>query len=104
MDAVLPRESSRYSRRPPPASRHCGSKSKGATVDDQATFVRSDRDGRATLVVAGEIDLVTAPFLRDELAAVIGDAGSTTVVDLSGVTFIDSSGLGALIDARSIID
>jgi anti-anti-sigma factor len=77
---------------------------KGAMGDDQASFVRSERDGRATLVVTGEIDLVTAPYLRDELAAVVGGAGSTTVVDLSGVTFIDSSGLGALIDARTAID
>jgi anti-sigma B factor antagonist len=73
-------------------------------VDDQATFVRSERDGRATLVVSGEIDLVTAPYLRDELAAVIADAGSSSVVDLAGVTFIDSSGLGVLIDARSGIE
>ena len=73
-------------------------------MDDQATFVRSERNGRATLVVSGEIDLVTAPYLRDELAAVIADAGSTTVVDLSAVTFIDSSGLSALLDARAGVD
>ena len=73
-------------------------------MDDQATFVRSNRDGRATLVVSGEIDIVTAPYLRDEIAAAIGEAESTIVVDLSGVTFIDSSGLGVLIDARTAID
>jgi anti-sigma B factor antagonist len=67
---------------------------------DQATFRRCDRDGLRTLRVAGEIDLVTAPQFEAELDAVISEAHSPAGVDLSGVTFIDSSGLHALVRAR----
>ena len=48
----------------------------------------------------GEVDVATAPALRDGLdQAVDGDAGSV-IVDLTGVTFIDSTGLGVLIGVR----
>ena len=43
--------------------------------------------------LAGEIDLETAPKVRDELAALTGDL----VVDLTDVTFVDSQTIGLLI-------
>ena len=50
--------------------------------------------------VAGEIDLFTAPEFKQRIGAPI-DAGKTRViVDLSEVTFIDSSSLGVLIGAH----
>lgn len=50
------------------------------------------------LTVAGEIDLYTAPKLREALS---DDDGVTDVaVDLRGVRFMDSMGLGVLIGAR----
>ena len=49
------------------------------------------------LTVTGEIDLYTAPKLREAL----GDAaGGGLAVDLRGVRFMDSMGLGVLIGAR----
>jgi anti-sigma B factor antagonist len=56
-------------------------------------------DGPAVLSVEGEHDLSTAPELRRRLDELIG-AGRPTVVDLSAATFVDSSVLGAIIDAR----
>jgi anti-anti-sigma factor len=50
--------------------------------------------------VTGEIDLATATEFAAELDAVISEAHSPADVDLSGVTFIDSSGLHALIRAQ----
>jgi anti-sigma B factor antagonist len=67
---------------------------------DHATFRRGDRDGCRALTVTGEIDLATAGRFETELRAVISEANSPAEVDLSGVTFIDSSGLYALIRAR----
>ncbi len=67
---------------------------------DQAIFRRRDRDGSPALAVTGEIDLVTAARFEEELAAVISDANSPAFIDLSEVTFIDSSGLHVLIRAR----
>jgi anti-sigma B factor antagonist len=51
--------------------------------------------------VAGEIDLFTAPKLREQFLAALDD-GTTTdrlLVDLTRVSFMDSTGLGVLIGA-----
>ena len=50
------------------------------------------------LTVAGEIDLYTAPKLREALTEVEG--GTDIAVDLRNVRFMDSMGLGVLIGAR----
>jgi anti-sigma B factor antagonist len=51
------------------------------------------------VVVEGEHDIYTAPTLRERLDEAIG-RGNGVVVDLTGATFVDSSVLGALLDAR----
>ena len=51
------------------------------------------------LTIAGEHDLSTAPELRQRLDELI-ERGEATIVDLSAATFIDSSVLGAILDAR----
>jgi anti-anti-sigma factor len=50
------------------------------------------------LAVAGELDLATAPLLADHLAAV-GAPGADVVLDLAGLTFLDSSGVTLLLGA-----
>jgi anti-sigma B factor antagonist len=57
-------------------------------------------DGDSTVVaVAGELDVATAPALREELYRVI-DRGVTKIcVDLADMDFIDSTGLGVLVGA-----
>jgi len=50
----------------------------------------------ATLVISGEVDLASAPRLRDQFQRL---EARNVVVDLSGVTFIDSTGLGVLVAA-----
>lgn len=50
--------------------------------------------------LSGELDIVSAAFLTDVLVDV---AGSTVVVDLSGLTFMDCSGVAALVAARDRI-
>ncbi|HEX9774310.1 MAG TPA: STAS domain-containing protein [Actinomycetota bacterium] len=47
--------------------------------------------------VAGELDLLTAPSLRTRLIEAIDQGDVRLVLDLSHVSFLDSSGLGALI-------
>lgn len=60
----------------------------------------SELEGGAQLVeLGGEVDLYTAPQLKERIAAAI-DAGKTTlVIDLTKVTFIDSTTLGVLVAA-----
>jgi anti-sigma B factor antagonist len=50
----------------------------------------------AIVSVAGEIDVSTAPLLRDRLQQL---AARFVTVDLSAMTFIDSTGLGVLVGA-----
>jgi anti-sigma B factor antagonist len=51
------------------------------------------------LIPRGEVDVLTAPQLGSRLLG-LADAGKTLmVVDLSKVTFMDSTGLGVLLDA-----
>jgi len=56
----------------------------------------------ATVVhVRGELDISTAPMLRQVLIDVLATAPSThLVVDLSGVEFIDSTGIGVIVGAH----
>ena len=56
-----------------------------------------ERGEAATLVVLrGDLDLSTAPELRECLVKLIGD-GARIVVDLEAVGFLDSAGLGILV-------
>jgi anti-sigma B factor antagonist len=52
------------------------------------------------VAVNGEIDVYAAPALRDGLTELLED-GSSVVVDLTDVGFLDSTGLGALVAART---
>lgn len=51
------------------------------------------------IAVSGEIDVATAPQLRECLHRVIAEGGKTIVLDLLGVTFLDSTALGVLVGA-----
>jgi anti-sigma B factor antagonist len=53
----------------------------------------------ATTVVAvgGEIDVYTAPKLRDKITELVGAGSYQLVVDLEAVEFLDSTGLGVLV-------
>jgi anti-anti-sigma factor len=54
-------------------------------------------DGRTVVAVAGEIDLATREQLRDSLNRLDG----VVIVDLTDVTFLDSSGIGVLASQRA---
>jgi anti-sigma B factor antagonist len=68
--------------------------------DDDVGFERSEQGGRPVLEVAGEIDLAVAVRFAQELERLVTDAGTTGAVDLSGVSFIDSSGIRELLKAK----
>lgn len=56
-------------------------------------------DGHTLLRVTGEIDVYTAPKLREQLIQLANDGVSHIVVDLNMVEFLDSTGLGVLVGA-----
>lgn len=47
----------------------------------------------------GEIDLLAAPALKERLLGAIADTAGPVAVDLTGASFLDSSGLGAILSA-----
>lgn len=65
----------------------------GVTVTD-------DGEDHAIVSLHGELDIATAPQVESALAELIRE-GRRPTVDLSGVAFIDSSGLAALIRTSS---
>lgn len=54
-------------------------------------------DGWTVLAAGGELDLYTAPRLRDELLATVDAGVDRIAIDLNDVGFIDSTGLGILV-------
>lgn len=51
--------------------------------------------GRTVVSVSGEIDMYTAPTLREYLTALLSDGVKDLAIDVNGVDFCDSTGLGS---------
>ena len=57
-------------------------------------------DGYERLDVEGELDIATAPRMMAALNEAIAEMDAPLVVDLTGVVFMDSTGLALLMNAR----
>jgi anti-sigma B factor antagonist len=57
----------------------------------------TEKNGVAVLAVKGEVDVYTAPRLREKLVELVTQGKHRIVVDLEGVEFLDSTGLGVLV-------
>ncbi|MHA6760787.1 STAS domain-containing protein [Streptacidiphilus sp. PAMC 29251] len=55
------------------------------------------------LRVAGQIDLVSGGMVREQVQRAVAAGSRTIVLDLSGVRFCDSTGVGVLIAARRLL-
>jgi anti-anti-sigma factor len=76
------------------------------TSSEQLLIIDADSDGngRVVLQLAGEIDPHSVGALTDAVAPyLVDDAVAELVLDLAGVSFIDSSGLRAIIAADSAL-
>lgn len=61
------------------------------------TLETREASGRTVIAVGGEIDVYTAPKLRDTITDLVAAGAYDLVVDLSAVEFLDSTGLGVLV-------
>jgi anti-anti-sigma factor len=61
---------------------------------------RTASDSSVALVLHGELDLASVAELQAELDALTGQNAANVIVDLRGVTFVDSTGLRVLLRAR----
>lgn len=68
----------------------------GVVIIELEIETRSEA-GWTVLAAGGELDLYTAPSLRDELLATVDGGVDRIAIDLNGVGFIDSTGLGILV-------
>jgi anti-sigma B factor antagonist len=66
--------------------------------------ITTDEGNPTVITIAGELDPVTAPDLMGAVDAALARGSTALVIDLAGVTFIDSSGLRALISAHKLLD
>jgi anti-sigma B factor antagonist len=57
----------------------------------------TEQNGVAVLAVKGEVDVYTAPRLREKLVELVTQGKHRIVVNLEGVEFLDSTGLGVLV-------
>ena len=63
---------------------------------DLSLSTRTEGD-RTVVTVGGEIDVYTAPKLRDKITELVGNGDYHLVIDMEKVDFLDSTGLGVLV-------
>jgi anti-anti-sigma factor len=56
--------------------------------------------GHTVIAIRGELDLATTAPLRDRILTILKDTTSPVIVDLSGVSFCDASGLALLVGTQ----
>lgn len=61
------------------------------------TLATREIDGATIVAVGGEIDVYTAPKLRDRITELVAGGVYHIVVDMERVEFLDSTGLGVLV-------
>lgn len=70
-----------------------------------ALAVQIDQNPTRTLVrLTGEINLRTSPDLRAKLLEALAHVSPRMIVDLSGVPYMDSSGVGTLVELKRNVD
>ena len=68
-------------------------------VEQHFQIEERSANGVPVILVEGEIDVATAPQLRECLHSVIAQGNATIVLDLLGVSFLDSTALGVMVGA-----
>ena len=58
--------------------------------------------GKAIVRLSGDLDIVSAAKCGERLQAVLHENDGDTIIDLRGLTFLDSMGLSALLTAHSV--
>lgn len=67
----------------------------------ELTVTQPAESAVSVVSVDGEVDVHSAPQLRERVTAQLASDASAIVVDLTRVGFLDSTGLGALVSART---
>ncbi|MCO1581307.1 MULTISPECIES: STAS domain-containing protein [unclassified Crossiella] len=72
--------------------------------EEVADTTASHRPGGIVVItVVGELDMSSTPAFQELLGAEVDESCRRLVVDLTGVSFLGSSGLAALVEARQVV-
>jgi anti-sigma B factor antagonist len=71
-------------------------KQKGGRTNFDVEVIDDEAEAEVRVVVAGEIDIATAPEFESQVMRAL-EQGRPVVVDLSGTKFMDSTGLSAIV-------
>jgi anti-sigma B factor antagonist len=77
--------------------------SEGTSEGILQTSLETLREGVTILRLKGEIDLSSAELVTDGLAKCAGQGLTDMVIDATGVTFMDSTGLHALVEGKRLV-
>lgn len=65
--------------------------------------VSAEKSGYTVLAISGEVDVYSAPDLRSRVGDLVDSGHRQLVLDLSGVEFLDSTGLSVLVASQNRI-
>ena len=65
------------------------------------TLTAQEVQGATVVAVGGEIDVYTAPKLRDKITELVADGSYDLVIDLEAVELLDSTGLAKVFDIHA---
>jgi anti-sigma B factor antagonist len=68
------------------------------------TMTTGGRGERRSISLRGELDVASAPILEATVEEMCDEGSKDIVIDLAGVEFIDSSGLNAILRAKSMCE
>lgn len=72
-------------------------------MSDQLSIKTQNHDEFTILEVSGEIDMATAGMITDHFEALAQGDKTELVLDMTAVTFIDSTGIHALVEGKRLI-
>ena len=61
---------------------------------------KAEHDGEWLITLSGELDMATAPDLANVLHSLVGPGPDKVILDLSALSFIDSSGIAVLVGSQ----
>lgn len=73
------------------------------STDQLTVDSRTLRDDAVVVKLAGEIDLSSSGLLTDQLQAIAGQGAVSVIIDATDVTFMDSTGLHALVEGKRML-
>lgn len=68
------------------------------------SIVNDTVNGQPLVRVAGEIDLNSSPAFRTGLLSLLERKSQLIILDLTGVTYVDSSGVGTIVEMKRRAD